>query len=81
MARRNTHHSTAGSMGRTLDPQPLTLRGGRPAYDGPMMDRHPDGSQRIALMDGNTVRLQAARDGRTRLSIFGPVAATTRRSG
>jgi hypothetical protein len=59
-------------MWTTLDPQPLTLGGERPAYDGPMMDRHPDGSQRIALMDGNTVRLHAARDGRTRLSIFGP---------
>jgi hypothetical protein len=37
-----------------------------------MMDRHPDGSLRIGLMDGNAVRLVANTDGRTRLSIFGP---------
>jgi len=37
-----------------------------------MMDRHPDGSLRIELMDGNAVRLSPRTDGRTRLSIFGP---------
>jgi hypothetical protein len=37
-----------------------------------MMDRHPDGSRRIELADGNSVRLRAAPDGRTRLSILGP---------
>jgi hypothetical protein len=37
-----------------------------------MMDRHPDGSLRIALMDGNSVRLRPAPDGRTALSIYGP---------
>jgi hypothetical protein len=37
-----------------------------------MMDRHPDGSLRIELMDGNAVRLSASTDGRIRLSIFGP---------
>ena len=37
-----------------------------------MLDRHPDGSLRIELMDGNTVRLRAAPDGRTSLSILGP---------
>ena len=37
-----------------------------------MMDRQPDGSLRIALTDGHTLRLQPARDGRTRLSIYGP---------
>jgi hypothetical protein len=36
------------------------------------MDRHPDGSLRIPLIDGNAVRLSASTDGRTRLSIFGP---------
>jgi hypothetical protein len=42
------------------------------AYALRMMDRHPDGSLRIELMDGNAVRLSASTDGRTRLSIFGP---------
>jgi hypothetical protein len=37
-----------------------------------MMHRHPDGSLRIELTDGNAVRLSAGTDGRTRLSIFGP---------
>ena len=37
-----------------------------------MLDRHPDGSLRIRLRDGNAVRLSAGADGRTRLSIFGP---------
>jgi hypothetical protein len=37
-----------------------------------MLDRHPDGSLQIRLMDGNAVRLSAGADGRTRLSIFGP---------
>jgi len=37
-----------------------------------MMDRHPDGSLRIELMDGHAVRLSAGGDGRTRFSIFGP---------
>ena len=37
-----------------------------------MMDRHPDGSLRIVLMDGNAVRLSVGTDGRTRLAIFGP---------
>jgi hypothetical protein len=37
-----------------------------------MVDRHSDGSVRVELMDGNTVRLRAAPDGRTTLSIFGP---------
>jgi hypothetical protein len=37
-----------------------------------MLDRHPDGSLRIELMDGSGVRLSAGPDGRTRLSIFGP---------
>ena len=36
-----------------------------------MVDRHPDGSLRIELTDGNAVRLSAGTDGRTRLSIFG----------
>jgi hypothetical protein len=42
------------------------------AYDFPMLDRHPDGSLRIALMDGHTVRLSASAAGSTRLAIFGP---------
>jgi hypothetical protein len=37
-----------------------------------MVDRHPDGSLRVELVDGNTVRLRAAPDGRTSLSILGP---------
>ena len=37
-----------------------------------MMDRHPDGSLRVELNDGHTVRLRAAPDGRTSLSILGP---------
>jgi hypothetical protein len=37
-----------------------------------MMERHPDGSLRIELTDGNTVRVRAAPDGRTSLSILGP---------
>jgi hypothetical protein len=37
-----------------------------------MMDRHPDGSLRVELMDGNAVRLRTAADGRTSLSVFGP---------
>jgi hypothetical protein len=41
-------------------------------YDFRIVDRHPDGSLRIQLMDGNSVRLSAGADGRTRLSIFGP---------
>jgi hypothetical protein len=36
------------------------------------MDRHPDGSLRIELIDGHAVRLSASTGGRTRLSIFGP---------
>jgi hypothetical protein len=41
-------------------------------YDCRMLDRHPDGSLRIDLMDGNVVHLSTSTDGRTRLSIFGP---------
>jgi hypothetical protein len=37
-----------------------------------MMDRHPDGSLRLQLTDGNTLRLRSAPDGRTSLSILGP---------
>jgi hypothetical protein len=37
-----------------------------------MMDRHPDGSLRIELIDGHAVRLSASTDGRTRLAIVGP---------
>ena len=37
-----------------------------------MMHRHPDGSLRVGLMDGNAVHLSASTAGRTRLSIFGP---------
>jgi hypothetical protein len=37
-----------------------------------MLDRHADGSLRIELMDGNTVRLRTAPDGRTSLTILGP---------
>jgi hypothetical protein len=37
-----------------------------------MLDRHPDGSLRIPLMDGHALRLSAGTDGRTRHSIFGP---------
>ena len=49
-----------------------------------MIDRHPDGSLRIELADGNTVRLRAVPDGRTSLSILGPAGghhATIRLSG
>jgi hypothetical protein len=37
-----------------------------------MMDRHPDGSLRIELTDGNSVRVRTAADGRTAVSVFGP---------
>ena len=37
-----------------------------------MMDRHPDGSLRVELADGNSVRVRRAADGRTALSVFGP---------
>ena len=37
-----------------------------------MMERHRDGSLRIELMDGNTLRLRAAPDGRTSVSVLGP---------
>jgi hypothetical protein len=37
-----------------------------------MLDRHPDGSLRLGLMDGNTVRLRPSSDGRTTLTIVGP---------
>jgi hypothetical protein len=40
-----------------------------------MLDRHPDGSLRVGLMDGNTVRLRASPDGRTTLTIVGPGGA------
>jgi hypothetical protein len=38
----------------------------------PMLDRHPDGSLRLGLTDGNTVRLRSSPDGRTTLTIVGP---------
>jgi hypothetical protein len=37
-----------------------------------MLDRHPDGSLRLGLTDGNTLRLRTSPDGRTTLSIVGP---------
>jgi hypothetical protein len=37
-----------------------------------MIERHADGSLRIGLTDGNTVRLRPAGDGTTRLAIIGP---------
>jgi hypothetical protein len=49
-----------------------------------MIDRHPDGSLRIELADGNTLRLRAVPDGRTSLSILGPAGghhATIRLTG
>jgi hypothetical protein len=36
------------------------------------MDRHPDGSLRVELTDGSSVRLRRAADGRTAFSVFGP---------
>jgi hypothetical protein len=36
------------------------------------MDRHPDGSLRVELTDGDSVRIRTAADGRTALSVFGP---------
>ena len=35
-----------------------------------MLDRHPDGSLRLGLTDGNTLRLRTSPDGRTTLSIL-----------
>ena len=37
-----------------------------------MMDRHPDGSLRVELTDGNSVHVRRAPDGRTAFSVFGP---------
>jgi hypothetical protein len=37
-----------------------------------MLDRHPDGSLRLGLTDGNTVRLRSSPGGRTTLTIVGP---------
>jgi hypothetical protein len=54
-----------------LAPRLLLDAHGRP-YDGRMVDRHVDGSVRVELTDGNTVRLRPAPDGRTTLSIIGP---------
>jgi hypothetical protein len=48
------------------------------------MDRHPDGSLRVELTDGHSVRVRTAPDGRTALSVYGPAGghrATVRLSG
>lgn len=48
------------------------------------MDRHPDGSLRVELTDGNSVRVRTAADGRTAVSVFGPAGghrATIRLTG
>jgi hypothetical protein len=42
------------------------------ACDAPMMDRHPDGSLRVELTDGNSLRVRTVADGRTAVSVFGP---------
>lgn len=49
-----------------------------------MIDRHPDGSLRLKLSDGNSLGVRAAADGRTAVSVFGPAGghrATIRLNG
>jgi hypothetical protein len=36
------------------------------------MDRHPDGSLRVHLTDGDSVRVRTAPDGRTAVAVYGP---------